>query len=350
MAVVFLSGILVLGRRSSATSLYCKINTLVKNKEKRSLNVKLDIILKVDSIVKIFGKLIAVNHLSFTVRKGEIFALLGPNGAGKTTAVRMLMDIIKPDEGIIEFYLNDNKCSQIPFASELGYLPEERGLYQEIPIIKTLEFMGIIRGMDKTQAKKSSEEWLDKLDLLDRKREKLSTLSKGNQQKVQFISSVLHNPLFAVLDEPFAGFDPINQEAFLKIIKELQNKGTTILLCAHQMHLVERIADRVLLINKGRNIAYGTVDEIKKDYSTGEKIIINVESKPELSLLQNDDAVEKVEFINDTEIKIFLKQNKSLSGLLNKAASNYKIISVKTEHISLHDIFIDKVKGDNNEE
>lgn len=314
---------------------------------------KSDCILKVGSILKQFGKITAVNNLSFSINRGEIFALLGPNGAGKTTTVRMLMDIIKPDEGIIEFYLHENKSSQIPLASKLGYLPEERGLYQEIPIIKTLVFMGIIRGMEKKQAQKSSEEWLEKLELLNRKNEKLSTLSKGNQQKVQFISSVLHNPLFAVLDEPFAGFDPINQEAFLKIIKELQEKGTTILLSAHQMHLVERIADRVLLMNNGKKIAYGTVDEIKKDYSTGEKIIINVESKPDLSLLQNDDAVEKVEFINDTEIKIFLKQNKSLSGLLNKAATNYKITSVKTEHISLHDIFIDKVNkdiGDNDEQ
>lgn len=310
----------------------------------------METILNVNSILKQFGKLIAVNHLTFSVLKGEIFALLGPNGAGKTTAVRMLMDIIRPDEGSIEFYLNNANKSQIPFSSQLGYLPEERGLYQEIPVIKTLEFMGIIRGMDKTQAHKSSEEWLEKLDLLDRKSEKLSTLSKGNQQKVQFISSILHNPLFAVLDEPFAGFDPINQEAFLTIIKELRNKGTTILLSAHQMHLVERIADRVLLINNGRKIAYGTVDEIKKDYSTGEKLIINVKGKPELSILQNDDAVENVEITNETEMVISLKRNKSLSGLLNKAAAYYNIISVKTEHISLHDIFIDKVKGDNNEQ
>ncbi|MDP3151012.1 MAG: ATP-binding cassette domain-containing protein [Ignavibacteria bacterium] len=313
---------------------------------------KSDEILKVDSILKQFGKITAVNNLSFDINRGEIFALLGPNGAGKTTIVRMLMDIIKPDEGIIEFYLNENRNSRIPLASELGYLPEERGLYQEIPIIKTLVFMGVIRGMIKKQAEKSAEEWLEKLELYDRKNEKLNTLSKGNQQKVQFISSVLHNPSFAVLDEPFAGFDPINQEAFLMIIKELRDKGTTILLSAHQMHLVERIADRVLLLNNGKKIAYGTVAEIKKDFSSGDKLIINVESIPDLSLLQNDDAVEKVESINDTEVKIFLKQNKSLSGLLNKAASNYIITSVKTEHISLHDIFIDRIskdKGESNE-
>jgi ABC-2 type transport system ATP-binding protein len=306
----------------------------------------LETILKVESILKQFGKLNAVNHLSFSVRRGEIFALLGPNGAGKTTTVRMLMNIIRPDEGQIEFYLDDSKISKIPSSSQLGYLPEERGLYQEIPIIKTLEFMGIIRGMSKIQAQESAEQWLEKLELLDRKNEKLSTLSKGNQQKIQFISSVLHNPLFAVLDEPFAGYDPINQEAFLRIIKELRDKGTTILLSAHQMHLVERVADRVLLINNGKKIAYGTVDDIKKDYSTGEKLIINVEGQPELSFLQNDDAVEKLEIDKEGEIKISLKRNKSLSGLLTKAASQFHITSLRTEQITLHDIFIDKVNQD----
>lgn len=309
----------------------------------------MEIILKVESILKQFGNLNAVNHLSFSVKKGEIFALLGPNGAGKTTTVRMLMDIIRPDEGEIKFYLNDSKISNIPSSSQLGYLPEERGLYQEIPIIKTLEFMGIIRGMSKSQAHESSLKWLEKLELLDRRNEKLSTLSKGNQQKIQFISSVLHNPLFAVLDEPFAGYDPINQEAFLNIIKELRDKGTTILLSAHQMHLVERVADRVLLINNGKKIAYGTVDEIKKDYSTGEKLIINVDGQPDLSFLQNDDAIEKLETDKAGEIKIYLRQNKSLSGLLNKAASHFHITSLKTEHITLHDIFIDKVNQDKEE-
>lgn len=303
-------------------------------------------VLNVDSILKQFGTISAVDRLSFRVQRGEIFALLGPNGAGKTTSVRMLMNIIKPDQGKIEYYLDGKNVPEIPSASQLGYLPEERGLYQEIPIIKTLEYMGVIRGMNKIEALKTAEEWLAKLDLLTKKNKKLSVLSKGNQQKVQFISSVLHKPLFAILDEPFAGFDPINQEAFLTIIKELRDKGTTILLSAHQMHLVEKIADKVLLINNGKSIAYGTVDEIKKESSATEKIILTFEGQPEFSFLQNDDAVEKLENTGTGEIKIFLRKDKSLSGLLSKAASNFKITSVKTEHITLHDIFIDKVIKD----
>jgi len=306
----------------------------------------LEVILKVDSILKQFGKLNAVDHLSFTVRKGEIFALLGPNGAGKTTTVRMLMDIIKPDSGSIEYFLIDSATSRAPLPTQLGYLPEERGLYQEIPIIRSLEYMGIIRGMNKTDARKSSDMWLSKLELLDRKNEKLSTLSKGNQQKIQFISSVLHNPSFAILDEPFSGFDPINQEAFLMIIKELRDKGTTILLSAHQMHLVEKIADKVLLINNGRSIAKGSIEEIKNENSAREILILTFDGKPDLSFLQDDEAVEKIENNTKGEVKIFIKQNKSLSGLLSKAASNLKISSVKTEQMTLHDIFIEKVNQD----
>jgi ABC-2 type transport system ATP-binding protein len=309
-------------------------------------------IVNVDSIHKQFGKIKAVHDLSFRIRQGEIFALLGPNGAGKTTVVRMLMGILKPDQGKIEYFLNEPESPQAPLPSELGYLPEERGLYQDIPILKTLIFMGMIRGMDKKQAGISADQWIEKLELTERKKDKLSALSKGNQQKVQFISSVLNNPRFAVLDEPFTGFDPINQELFVGIIKELQNKGTTVLLSAHQMNLVERIADRVLLVNRGREIAYGTVDEIKKGCSTGEMLIIRIEGKPELSLIQNDEAVEKVEWMDDAEIKISLKRDKSLSGLLGKVAADNTITSVRTEHVSLHDIFIDRVnqdKGESNE-
>lgn len=306
----------------------------------------MEIILKVDSILKQFGTLNAVDHLSFNVRKGEIFALLGPNGAGKTTTVRMLMDIIKPDSGSIEYLLSDSTTPRVPLPTQLGYLPEERGLYQEIPIIRTLEYMGIIRGMNKADARKSADMWLSKLELLDRKKEKLSTLSKGNQQKIQFISSVLHNPSFVILDEPFAGFDPINQEEFLIIIKELRDNGTTVLLSAHQMHLVEKIADKVLLINNGRSIAKGSIEEIKKESSACEILILTVDGKPELSLLQDDEAVERIENSSEGEIKIFIKQNKSLSGLLSKAASNFKITSVKTDQITLHDIFIEKVSQD----
>ena len=306
----------------------------------------MEIILKVNSIFKRFGDITAVNNISFTVQKGEIFVLLGPNGSGKTTTVRMLMDIIKPDEGSIEFFSNDSNSPADLNANRFGYLPEERGLYPDIPIIKTLVYMGVIKGMKKTDAKKSAEEWLQKLDLLDRKKEKLNTLSKENQQKVQFISSVIHNPSFAILDEPFAGFDPINQEAFLSIIKELRDKGTTVLLSAHQMQLVEKIGDKIMLLNNGKCIANGTIDELKKNSKNGEKLIIYYEGQADFSFLKNDDAVDTFDASKNGEITIILRQNKSLSGLLNKVSSNLKITSIKAEQITLHDIYIEMVNRD----
>jgi ABC-2 type transport system ATP-binding protein len=306
----------------------------------------LGVILKVDTIFKRFGDITAVNNISFTVQKGEIFALLGPNGSGKTTTVRMLMDIIKPDEGRIEFFSDHSNSTTALHTNQFGYLPEERGLYPDIPIIKTLEYMGIIKGMKKADAKKSAEEWLDKLELLDRKKEKLNTLSKGNQQKVQFISSVIHNPSFAILDEPFAGFDPINQEAFLAIIKDLRDKGTTVLLSAHQMQLVEKIGDKIMLLNNGKCIANGTIDDLKSRSKAGEKLIIYYEGQADFSFLKNDEAVEKFDDSKNGEITIILRQNKSLSGLLGKVSSNLKITSVKTEHTTLHDIYIEMVNKD----
>ncbi len=303
-------------------------------------------ILKVDSIRKDFNNISAVKNLSFEISRGEIFALLGPNGAGKTTTVRMLMNILKPDSGKIAFNFDSKNYSDSNPSNLFGYLPEERGLYLEIPILKTLVFMGIIRGLEKKQALRFANEWLEKLQLNDRKNEKLSSLSKGNQQKVQFISSIIHNPAFAILDEPFSGFDPINQELFLNIIKELSTRGTTILLSAHQMQLVERIADRVLLLNKGKEIISGTVDYIKKSYSADETIVIKIAGEPDLSVIENEEAVDKTELHSKDEIKIYLKRGKDLSGLLNKISFIYKIISIRSEHISLHDIFIDKIKND----
>jgi ABC-2 type transport system ATP-binding protein len=171
-------------------------------------------VLSVNSISKDFLNVKAVNNISFTVEQGDIYAFLGPNGAGKTTTLRMLLDIIKPDSGKIEWNLN-GKQNRLPDAGEIGYLPEERGLYLDIPILKSLVYLATIRGMEKADAKKTALFWLERLGLADRAKEKLQVLSKGNQQKIQFIASILHKPQFAILDEPFSGLDPINQETFI---------------------------------------------------------------------------------------------------------------------------------------
>lgn len=304
------------------------------------------IALNVKSIKKQFAIVTAVKDLSFQIRRGEIFALLGPNGAGKTTTVRMLLDFFKPDKGVIEYFLSDNQLPQKPSPSEIGYLPEERGLYLEMPIIKTLTYLGVIRGIEKKDVLKGVEHWLKKLDLYERRNEKLINLSKGNQQKIQFIAAILHKPLFLILDEPFSGFDPINQEIFLSLIKELQMNGTTILLSAHQMHLVERVADRVLLMNNGKMIAYGDLDSIRSEHYAEEKLIVTLNEKPDLEILKQNPSIKKIELLNETQIEFYLKRKDAISELLNKISLIHTILSIKTEQISLHDIFIEKVKND----
>ncbi len=300
------------------------------------------IILEVNNITKAFSKVVAVSNLSFTINKGEIFALLGPNGAGKTTTVRMLTNIIKPDSGTINYFFND-PISKVYKNNLLGYLPEERGLYQEIPIIKSLIYLGIIRGMDRQEARKSAEIWLDKLELFERRYDKLNTLSKGNQQKIQFISSILHNPVFAILDEPFSGFDPINQELFINIIKELAIKGTTILLSAHQMHLVEKIANRVHFLHEGKTVKAGTIKEIKTDFMAEDVIYIKTKEQINELNFSNINDIKDFEKISNCECKLIVNNN--LNNVLTHIINLYSIISIKSANITLHDIFIQLIKG-----
>lgn len=216
--------------------------------------------LSVDQISKKYKTTQAVDRLSFQVERGTIFALLGPNGAGKSTSVRMLLGLIRPDSGTIRFQgLADD---QRPPAASVGYLPEERGLYLDRSVLDNLIYLGQLRGMEKHAAQDKASGWLQRFDLLERQKERVDALSKGNQQKVQLIAAILHDPVVAILDEPFSGLDPINQEKMLEILRELKARGTTILLSAHQMALVERLADDLLLMSHGRSVLQGTVEEI----------------------------------------------------------------------------------------
>ena len=221
-------------------------------------------ILTVRDVTKTYANVRAVAGVSFVVRPGEIFALLGPNGAGKTSLVRMLLGILRQDEGDIEYCIHGN-VPEWPDSGDLGYLPEDRGLYKDIPVLRTLVYFGVLRGMRRRAARAAALEWLDRLGLADRAGVRLDALSKGNQQNVQFISAVLHRPAFAVLDEPFSGLDPLNQEVFAAVFRELRDEGMTVLLSAHQMQLVEKLADRVLLMNNGREVLSGTVDEMRAE-------------------------------------------------------------------------------------
>jgi ABC-2 type transport system ATP-binding protein len=299
-------------------------------------------ILRVDGVGKEFDRVKAVDGLSFGVRAGEIFALLGPNGAGKTTTVRMLTGIIRPDSGAIRYMLDGDQAAT-PAPARLGYLPEDRGLYKDQPVLRTLSYFGVLRGMSRADAARAATQWLERLGLSGRAPDKLDALSKGNQQKVQFIAAILHRPAFAVLDEPFSGLDPVNQDAFLDLIRELREAGMTVLLSAHQMQLVERIADRILLINRGREVLTGSLAEIRRQARAAGRITLKVAGEPRLSLFAAHPAVADARLTAADEITLLVKDGESLGELLVLAGRHLEITGIHSEQTSLHDIYVQAV-------
>lgn len=300
-----------------------------------------DDVLSVSGIEKEFAAVRAVRGLSFGVRRGEIFALLGPNGAGKTTTIRMLVGILRPDAGRIEYRLAGGSRTQ---ASDFGYLAEDRGLYPEIPILRTLTYFGVLRGMNRKSAERAARTWLERVGLEDRALDRLETLSKGNQQKVQFVSAILHAPQFAILDEPFSGLDPINQNLFLDVLRELSQRGTTILLSAHQMQLVERVADRILVMSHGEELLHGTMEELRARLGTRQRLLLRVDGSPDLAPLNARPAVIDVVRLATGEIAIDVDERVDLGGLLAEIGSRYVVREVRSEISSLHDIYVRAVE------
>jgi ABC-2 type transport system ATP-binding protein len=235
--------------------------------------------IEVEHIAKRFGEIHAVRDVSFKVRPGEIFGLLGPNGAGKTTAIRMILDIFKPDQGVISVLggpMDEAKKSRV------GYMPEDRGLYQDIPLERCLTYLGTLKGLESAEVKKELEKWLDLFDLTSHKGNKVKELSKGMQQKAQIIATLLHKPELIVIDEPFTALDPVNTQLIKDILEEQRDKGRTIIMCTHQMHQVEELCDRILLVSKGRDVLYGKLKEIRKQYSGHAVLVRALEDIPDI--------------------------------------------------------------------
>jgi ABC-2 type transport system ATP-binding protein len=290
-------------------------------------------------VTKTYATVRAVDGVSFTVRPREIFALLGPNGAGKTSLVRMLLGILAPDDGVIQFYLDGQKFAW-PEPWQLGYLPEDRGLYKDVPVLRTLEYFGVLRGMKRRAARAAAVEWLGRMGLARQAGVKLDALSKGNQQKVQFISAILHRPAFAVLDEPFSGLDPLNQEFFADLIRELRDGGMTVLLSAHQMQLVEKLADRVLLMNHGREVLSGTLDEMRRETRAVTRLGLHVKGNADPSVFDGHPAVVGVESNGNGTLVLLLREGAVLSDLLVQAGTRLDVLDVHTERLTLHDIYV----------
>jgi ABC-2 type transport system ATP-binding protein len=218
----------------------------------------------VSTLKKSFGAVEAVKDVSFEVFPGEIFGMLGPNGAGKTTTIRMMMDIFRPDAGKVMLWdgpLTEEKKHRI------GYMPEERGLYKDEKLETTLIFLATLKGLDRATARKRLGPWLERLDLAEHRNKKIQELSKGMQQKAQLISTLLHEPELIVVDEPFSGLDPVNTRLVKEILEDQRQAGRTIIMSNHQMHQVEELCTRIVLINRGRSVLYGKVSEIKRNFA-----------------------------------------------------------------------------------
>lgn len=239
---------------------------------------------EVAHIAKSFGSTRAVKDVTFDVEKGEIFGLLGPNGAGKTTTIRVMLDIFKPDNGSVKILGGEMTESK---KNRIGYMPEERGLYQDITLERCLVYLATLKGVPAGEARKNLQSHLERFDLLSHKNKKVKELSKGMQQKAQIIAALLHEPELIIIDEPFTSLDPINTQLVKDLMRELRLEGVTLIMSTHQMHQVEELCDRILLINEGLNVLYGNLGDIRREYA-GNEVLVRIDGDiPSLPYVQD---------------------------------------------------------------
>ena len=292
--------------------------------------------LKVQNVSKTFGKKLAVDNISFEMNKPGVFGLLGTNGAGKSTTIRMILGILKKDSGRITWNGKEVERKYVNF----GYLPEERGIYPKIKICDQLMYLAKLKGMKKKEAKEAMDFWLKRLEVEEYRNLPAEKLSKGNQQKIQFITAVLHNPELLVIDEPFSGLDPINTELLKSAILELVEKGTYIIMSSHQMASIEEFCTDILILNRGKTILQGNLKEIKESYKANKvelvtKIDVSKEIEAEgLKIIRNLENHYEISIDDEKEAQSLLK---------NLVAKNIEIEKIEVKKPSLNDIFIEKV-------
>ena len=297
-------------------------------------------VLNVNNIYKSFGDVQAVKNVSFTAQKGRIYGILGPNGAGKTTTIRMIMNIILPDNGDISFF---NQPMNEKLKNQIGYLPEERGLYTKMTVVDMLVFLGELHGLSRKNVTKLAIDWLERMELQEWKDKKVEELSKGMQQKIQFIATIMHDPDLIILDEPFSGLDPINTQLIKDIILELKSREKAIMFSTHMMDAAEKLCDDIMLINHGEIILDGDIHKIKRDQGLNS---IQIEYEGDGNFIKSLPMIEKInDFGNYTELQI--KENHASRDLLKVLVEKVDIIRWQTKESSLHDIFINLVGRDN---
>ena len=303
-----------------------------------------NVTLRVDRVSKRFGDFSAVEDLSFEVRAGRVFGFLGPNGAGKTTTIRMIVGITVPDTGSIEMFGQEFSTRM---QDRIGYLPEERGLYKKMKIADQLRYFSALKGVSSADAEKKMDFWLDRMNLGDWKNKKTTDLSKGMQQKVQFISTVMHDPDLLILDEPFSGLDPLNVEFLIDVISEFKTQDKTIIFSTHLMETAEKLCHDILLINKSRKVIGGSLREVKESY--GKNLIALRISGGEGVLLDRSIVAKQTDHAD--EIIVHLADGTDPQLLLRRLIDGGAVVS-KFERVeaSLNDIFIDKVRGSHESE
>lgn len=292
--------------------------------------------LEIEDITKRFGDFYAVKDLSLKIPQQTIFGLLGPNGAGKTTTIRMVMNIIIPDKGSIRVL--DKKMDEA-MKERIGYLPEDRGLYPKMKVGEHLYFLSELKGLRGQDARKRIDFWLERFDLTDWKLKKVEELSRGMQQKIQFIATVIHDPELIILDEPFSGLDPVNTKLFKDIMLEMKKNGRTIIFSTHRMEQVEMICDNICLINKAKMVLEGNLSHIKKQYGKN-SVVLDYDG--DASFIQSLPEIEKIDdYGKFMEIK--LKEQTDPQKLLNTLVGKIRITKFEVMEPTLNAIFIEKV-------
>ena len=294
-------------------------------------------VVELAGVTKAYESKVAVDNLSLSIEAGQMFGLLGPNGAGKTSSIRMMIGITMPDSGTVSLF---GKPFERKSLQRVGYLPEERGLYKKMKVVEQLVFFGELHGLSAEEARKRAINWAKRLEIADSLNKKTEELSKGMQQKIQFIASLLHDPGLIVMDEPFSGLDPVNATLLERTLLELKDQGKAILFSTHRMDQVEKLCDSICLVNKGKAVLAGKMREIKSRYERN-RIIVEFEGNS--SFLSSPEIAEAKNYSGHAEIR--LHPHGDAQRLLHEAAAVATIYRFELVEPSLEEIFIQTVGG-----
>jgi len=294
------------------------------------------IMLKVENVTKYYGDFKAVDNLSFEVNDGEIFGLLGVNGAGKTTTFRMIIGLLDKSEGAIT--LNGKKIDY-SMTDQIGFLTEERSLLTKLTVKEQVIYYGVLKGMTENDILKKLDHWLERFHIKEYKEKKIKELSKGNQQKIQFITSIINEPKLLILDEPFSGLDPINVELFMNIIKELKEKGTSIIFSSHRMEHVELFCEKLVILVHGKSVLQGSLKEIKKAYR---KKNIHIKAQLDVEKIKKIKGVEEVSQ-NAEDYVIKISSDEYIENVFKEIKNCKNVTEFRVEDPTLNEIFLNKV-------